>query len=436
MATGEGKKGSGRAQGGGRASGRSSARRQAAIPITAVVRDAVASGRELLGADDPLEAELWASGLLGLFYKADLPLDARLKLERSVGPELLACAEKRADAVGLAVLRALAAVAGDDLGAGAAADRLAAPGIPEPGWAAAVGRPEFLSAWAAADPYDDEVGYSLTFRYEGRSPHTLMALYDEGLGGIIKDASVGQFAADVDPRALFERRADDGVRVGDVDGAVAAARIARAIATGDRFLDNDWTPDFKEVRALLLARTRLLLAAPSADAPGAPDAKSREALAREFLADPLAPDLAATRAIVDQCLIARCDDGDGDPLRWSPVVVELFMLDYLPRKAVLSADEARAVPEVLTAWVRFALTRRGLEERWIVETEDTVRELAAEFVSAMGEPERFDPAGAVTAAMLAAGIDPSDDLAVDAWLAGLAVPPDERERLLEGFSDS
>jgi len=103
---------------------------------------------------------------------------------------------------------------------------------------------------------------------------------------------------------------------------------------------------------------------------------------------------------------------------------------------VLSADEARAVPEVLTAWVRFALTRRGLEERWIVETEDTVRELAAEFVSAMGEPERFDPAGAVTAAMLAAGIDPSDDLAVDAWLAGLAVPPDERERLLEGFSDS
>jgi hypothetical protein len=433
MATGKGRKGSRRAQGSGRAAGRSSARRPASLSITAVVRDAVASGRELLGADDPLEAELWASGLLGLFYKADLPLDARLKLERAVGPELVERAEKRADAVGLAVLRALAAVAGDDLAAGAAAQRLAAQGIPEPGWAAVVGGPEFLSAWAAADPYDEEVGYSLTFRYEGHSPHTFMALYDEGLGGIIKDASVGRFAADADPRALFERRADDGVRVGDVDGAVAAARIARAIATGDRFLENHWTPDFKEVRALLLARTRLLPAAASAAASGV---ESPEALAREFLADPLTPDLAATRAIVDQCLIARCEHGEGDPLRWSPAVVELFMLDHLPRTAALSVDEARAVPEVLTAWVRFALTRRGLEERWIVETEDTIRELAAEFVGAMGAPQSFDPAQAATAALLAAGIDPSDHLAVDAWLAGLAVPPDERERLLKGFSDS
>jgi len=28
-----------------------------------------------------------------------------------------------------------------------------------------------------------------------------------------------------------------------------------------------------------------------------------------------------------------CDYSDGDPLRWSPVVVELFMADWLWRKA-------------------------------------------------------------------------------------------------------
>ena len=428
--------GSKRAQGNGRTPKRSG-RRPDSFPIASVVRDAVASGRELLELEDPLEAELWASGLLGLFYKAELPLDVRLKLERSIGPELVECAEKRADAVGLAVLLALSAVTGDDLGAREAAGRLAAKGLIEPGWAASIGAPEFLGAWAAADPYDDQVGYSMSFQYAGRAPHTLMALYDEGLGGIIKDASVGEFPEGVDPRRQFERQDESGVHICDLDGGLAAARIARAIATGDLFLDNHWTADFKEVRALLLARTRLLPAAPLPETPDALDEESREALAQEFLASPFAPDLAETRAIVDKCLSARCDHGDVDPLRWSPAVVELFLLDYLPRKAALSESEVRAVPEVLSSWVRFALTRRGLEERWIAETEETVHELAGELVRAMGEPQSFDPAEAATAAMLAAGIDLSDEMAVDAWLAGFTtLPPDERERLFEGFSDS
>jgi hypothetical protein len=49
----------------------------------------------------------------------------------------------------------------------------------------------------------------------------------------------------------------------------------------------------------------------------------------------------------------------------------------------------------------------------------------------------FDAAEATAAAMLAAGVDLSDEMAVDAWLAGVnTLPPDERERLFEGFSDS
>jgi hypothetical protein len=54
-------------------------------------------------------------------------------------------------------------------------------------------------------------------------------------------------------------------------------------------------------------------------------------------------------------------------LRWSPIAVELFMLYFLPRKAILNAAEIRSFPEVLRAWVRFALTNRRLEQRWIAE---------------------------------------------------------------------
>ncbi len=89
------------------------------------------------------------------------------------------------------------------------------------------------------------------------------------------------------------------------------------------------------------------------------------------------------------CLDARCDFGDGDPLRWSPTVVELFMLDYLPRKAILGVGEIRALPHVLRGWVRFALTKRGLEERWIAEAEEAVVRFTPEFRRAVTDHASF-----------------------------------------------
>ncbi len=434
MATSKGRKGSGKPRGKGRAAKRPAVRKPEPFPIDGLVREALAGGREILEEDDPLFAESWASAILGAFYKPPLPFEARQELDASIGPAIVRGAERKANREGLALLRALAAVTGDDIGAREAAERLAARGVPEPSWAAQIGTPAFVSAWAIADPYDDLVGYSMSFRYEGRPPHTVMALYDESLGGIIKDASVGEIPAGTDPRRLLEQQ-DGGVRVDDLDGGVAAARIARAIARGDLFLDNEWTVDFRETRALLLARTRLFPAAALPETLRTLDAEAQEALAQEFLASPFAPDLAETLAIVDHCLIARCEYGAGDPLHWSPTVVELFMLDYLPRKATLDEAQISAVPEVLSAWVRFALTKRGLEERWIVETEEAVAECAPELESAMGDPESFGPAKAAINAMRAAGVDLSDQKAIDAWVADLnARPLEEREQFFEGFS--
>jgi len=83
-----------------------------------------------------------------------------------------------------------------------------------------------------------------------------MALYDENLGGIVKDAFVAELSDGADPRGLLE--GDPDVHLQDADPAEAAARIGNAIATGDLFVDNHWTTDFKQTRALLRARLRLL----------------------------------------------------------------------------------------------------------------------------------------------------------------------------------
>ena len=435
MATSKGKKGSGKPRRKSRRAKRPAARKPSLFPMTGLVRNALAGGREILAEDDPLFAESWASAILGGFYKLPLPLEALVEVEASVGPAIVRGALRRANREGLAVLRALAAVSGDDIGAREAAEKLAARGVPEPSWAAQIGSPEFLSAWAVADPYDDQIAYSLSFRYEGRPPHTLMALYDESLGGIIKDAALGEIPDGDEPRRLFERQGD-AVRIYDLDGGVAAARIAQAIAFGDLFLDNEWTDDFKETRALLLARLRLLPADPPSEEPPALDGEAQEALVQEFLASPFAPGLAETLDIVDHCFIARCVYGAGDPLHWSPSAVDDFMLDYLPSGAALTEAEIRAVPEILSAWVRFALTRRGLEERWIVETQEAVQECAPEFQSAMEARESLDAARAATDAMRAAGVDLSDQKAVDAWIADFnSRPLEERERFLEAYED-
>ena len=403
------------------------------LSVDGLVRATLADAGGLLAIDDPLEAEQWASDVLGVFYKASAPFEVRERLERSLGPALVRGAEGTRNATGLAVLCALAGVTGDEIGAREAAARMAARGVPRPRWAEVIGTPAFLGGYTVSDAFGDQIGYYLTFRYPGRRPHVLMALYDENLGGIIKDAFVGELREGGDPRALLE--ADPDVLVRDADPAEAAARIGRAVAAGDQFLDNDWTEEFKRTRALALARLRLLPIVECPEPPEPPDDQAQEALVQEFLASPLAPQSDETLPIVDHCLIARCELGDGDPQRWSPTVVELFMLDYLPRRVSLSAEEIEALPEVLTAWVRFALTKRGLEERFVGEAADAVQAFTAQFREAMADGDNFGPAKALMSALRADGVDPTDQQAVDAWLAAFnARSEEERDRLFGGLA--
>lgn len=107
------------------------------------------------------------------------------------------------------------------------------------------------------------------------------------------------------------------------------------------------------------------------------------------------------------------------------------MLDFLPRKASLGMDQVRELPSVLRAWVRFALTKRGLDERWIVETEEADDRWAKDFRRAMTDASQFGPAKTLGDAMLADGVDPLDQASVDRWIADFnARPFDERDVLL------
>jgi len=391
---------------------------------------------ELLGVDDPMEAEEWASSLLGVFYKPDVPFELAEQIERLLAPTLVQAAERRRDAAGLAALYALAAVLGDDdAGARMTAARMASRGVARPRWADVIGKPECVKVVAVTDVFDDQTSYHFTFAYPGRTPHVVLALYDENLGGIIKDILAGTPPDDSDPLVQFS--GEPGIVVREIDPGEAAARVLDALSVGDLYIDNQWSDDFRYGRALLLSRMLRLLPEDEDTLLGDElddefaeplDDDARDALVEEFLASPFSPGVPQATSIVDHCLVARCDFGDGDPLRWSPTVIELFMLDYLPRKITLSADEIDVLPEVLTAWVRFALTKRGLEEQFIEEAAQAVDDFAGEFREAMDDEGNFGPAKSIFRALKADGVDVLDQDAVDAWLKDFNSRPEEDRR--------
>lgn len=400
-----------------------------APPVAKLVRT-IMSGADLVGEKDPFIAELWASQMLGTFYKVPLPLEVQLEFERSMEAGLgEAIAEAKGEAQ-LAVLYAIAAVAPDRLGseARARAVELTDLGVPTPPWAEQIGKPEFLDSWMTTDPYGDQRGYFARFRYEGYEPHTLMALFDVNLGGIVRDAMAAYTKRD-----LRTVEVPEGAPVEDVEPGVMATEILTGIATGDMYLDNAWTDEFKKNRALVAARMRQLTdvvpEVPS-DFDPLPE-ESRSALIAEFEASEHATGLEGEDWILDQAIVYRCDYFDGDPLRWSPIGVELFMLDFVPRKVTLDANQIRNLPAVLKAWVRFALEKRGLEDRWIKDTEKAVDHWTKEFRKEVTDPDNFGMAKAMGQEMMAAGIDLTDQKAVAKWIEEFNQRPfEERDEFL------
>lgn len=400
-----------------------------APPISELV-DIIFRSDDIGGETDPLVAEMWASQMLGTFYKLPLPIHVRDEFEHSMEAKLLEAIDEADGENQLAVLRALAAVAPAPIGpkAHTRATELAARGVTDPPWAHEIGRPEFMDVWMTDDPYGDQRAYYASFRYSGRDPHTVMALYDVNLGGIVKDSFAGYTKRD-----LRSAPTPEELQRKEVEPRAMAAEILTGISTGDMYVDNDWTEDFRKNRALLATRMRPLVD----DAPLVPGEfdplpeEKRSKLLEEFMRTGLASGLEAEDSIVHHALTFRCDYSDGDPLRWSPIGVELFMMDFLPRKVTLDAVEIRNLSPVLKAWVRFALAQRGLEERWITETEAAVDRWAAAFKREVTNPDTFGPAKAIGQAMMIDGIDFNDRLAVDRWIEEFnQLPFEERDEYL------
>jgi hypothetical protein len=205
--------------------------------------------------DDPVDAELWGSDLIGALSSSTA---GQASLTGALTGSLVPAAEAAGTPAALALLRVFAAIGSPALraAAGQAAARLRAHGVADPSWAGEVGQPQIRDCWHYADVSGRQESLTMTFAYGDRQ-HAVSVLIDHGRGGKIRDAWVAkgagmradtEQAAGRDPQVVFEL----------MDVAEARIRLERAIGAGECPEQPDQVDDVVAHRALLRARLDLL----------------------------------------------------------------------------------------------------------------------------------------------------------------------------------
>jgi len=371
---------------------------------------------------DALEAEQWISGLVGTWQVGPIPdPDA----DRLFGAGFVLALEHLGGSGALAILRALAVVGRESYASLAhrAADRLAGTGVPEPPWSEGLGRARPVQAMLMCDDdgLDDGVSVMVEFTAPGVEPHTLGVYIDHNMGGLVKDVFVAGPLASV--RKRLERSAPDRDRLAlrELDLAEARARVQDALEILDHTLDPPVDEDVRPLRAFMYARIKTLPQGGTwgQDEESEVTPEERERLLADFLDSPEGlrwREDEDARDVVELAIDFGADYNHGGPLRWSPVVVEIFMTDWLVRKVTREPQFFGRVPDVLRDWVKYAGQRRGAPAAALREAVAAVKTFHKEMLDLVNDPEAWGPAKTFAIAAQQAGVDLSDPDAVGAFV--------------------
>ena len=394
-----------------------------ATPRTAY--DAVLhAARDVTDLDCAFDAEILGAALLGSVY-AIAEEDRNGAVRKFVADFLAATARRRTDAA-ITIRKVFAALVPEAAGA-AAVNRTG----PTPTWSDQLGKVRLTGSYAYGDVYGDQTSYLATFAYDdsesGGPEHAVVALVDHNIG-ITKDVFVGGPAERVLTQIRKLCADDDLTWFREEDPRLLRSEVTRYLSVTDELGDLPDDGALATDRALVGARLALLPTPALAvvDDGSALSPEDRGRLVRGFLDSPEAArwrldevgeaDLASLHFCLSLVLDHSATFPDVDPMRWSPAVAGLFLLDWVHRRAVLDMDDAALLPRVVRGWAAYAGRRRGLSARAVAQTDEAIEEMVPEFVRLHATGERRSPATAAVAQLMSDGVDPTNADALDAWI--------------------
>jgi hypothetical protein len=357
--------------------------------------DLLADVRQQLASGEPLGFLAYVSTLL-----AAVDPRGENPFERDHdGPEratLPALAESFAEVVlpeTTALLAALAELGPDELTRARARRALTARADPLPGWLARLGEASVYRAVVSTHVLGDGDNVLLGARLPG---HELTAVIyiDHNLGTVVKDAFPAPGPITDVVGRLREAADDPDISYLDIGLADARARVAQAIEVGAITFPPFETETWPASRPLAEWLLRLLPEGGTGYVRPEWSEPAKKELANRFFGSvsgkPL--DDAEHRDLLDQFLWFGTDYGPGDPLRWSPVTVEILLADWIPRKIVASPEYLCRAPALLRAFIRFCHTERKIRPALTEQTLAAVGEHEPEYQRVIRCPRAQGPA--------------------------------------------
>ncbi|MBW3601149.1 MAG: hypothetical protein KY434_00410 [Actinobacteria bacterium] len=334
-----------------------------------------------------------------------------------------------------ALLTVLAEMSGDELVVQRIRRELAARDDGLPAWLQRLSPVSVDRALVMSHVLGDGDNVVLAVRTGTGHDMTVIVYIDHNLGTVVKDGFVLHEPAD---RAMASFRSaageDPDVVFGELGLADARARITGAIEDGAITFPTFQTDTWPAARPLVEWVVRQLPEGGSGNARPEWSDEDRGALTEAFFASRFGRGYQEEdRELFDSLLWFGCDYGPGDPLRWSPVAVEILLTDWLPRKVVADAGFLGRAPRLLRGLIRFSHDQRGIRSSLTEETLAAVDRWEPEYQRAIHSPRPQGPA-----ALLAAMGALDEEGALSPWILGDIPSYEEqmRDLLREAVGDA
>lgn len=339
--------------------------------------DLIRDVRQMLRQSHPWELLCFVSSLLAAVDRRDVDPFKRARGEVPTAPTLQELVDSLADVDMVettALLTVLGEMVSDQLLAKRIRRELAGRDHGLPGWLRYLAPVGVDGALVMSHVLGDGDNVMLAVRTAAGDDLTVLVYIDHNLGTLVKDGFVVEGPLDVVVGRF--REASDGdhdVTFRELDLADARVWITEAIEKGAITYPPFETETWPACRPLMEWVVRQLPEGGTGYMRPEWDEDDRAELTEQFFASPFGQGHNdEDRQLFESILWFACDYGPGDPLRWSPVAVEMLLADWLPRKVVADADFLSRVPDLLRSFIGFSHAERGIRKTLTDETLDAV----------------------------------------------------------------
>ncbi len=391
--------------------------------------DLMTDVRQKLATGEPLDFLAYVSTLVAaLDPRAENPFEHASRQPVVTLPELVGSFADVELPETAALLAALAVLGPDELGRARARQAFKASPHEVPGWLARLDQTSVDRAVESTHVLGDGDNVMLNARLPGHDL-TMVIYIDHNLGTVVKDGFPAPADVDEVVRRLREAAAgqaagDLGVHYDDIPLAEARARISQAIENAARLFPPLETETWPASRPLTEWLLSLLPEGGTGHIRPEWSKAALRTLTNRFFVSPFGRGLDDQdhRELLGEFLRFGTDSGPGDPLRWSPVAVEILLEDWIPRTIAGDASFLGKAPALLREFIRFCHGERGIDPSLTRETLAAVDHHEPGYQRAIRSPRLRGPQALLTAMGLIDEPDPLvtaqqhllDDLAEEA----------------------